>query len=191
MRALLISLADEGTQAIFFTLTGPQASIFLNQARNDSGMDNATLISPDYLFDQNFAESTGFAANNLYLTGQYLNTDTQEMQAFLEKWRAKYGDQPVTSFYAQSYDAAHLLLNAIETIAMQDQSGRMLIGRQALRNALYSTRDFRGLTGTLACTPNGDCGSAQTLAVYTVVYELLDPEAGFTLSWPPHMYWLP
>ena len=51
------------------------------------------------------------------------------------------------------------------------------IGRQALRDAIYATKDFQGITGTLTCSENGDCG-APVIAVYQVVNA--DPA-----SWSP------
>jgi branched-chain amino acid transport system substrate-binding protein len=62
------------------------------------------------------------------------------------------------TYYAHSYDAANLLLNAIEAVAVPDQDGTLHIGRQALRDALYGTTGFDGLTGSLTCDEFGDCG---------------------------------
>ncbi|MFP5239355.1 MAG: ABC transporter substrate-binding protein, partial [Acidobacteriota bacterium] len=35
--------------------------------------------------------------------------------------------------------------------------GTMHVGRQALRDALYATTGFKGVTGTLTCNEFGDC----------------------------------
>ncbi len=35
--------------------------------------------------------------------------------------------------------------------------GTMLIGRQALRDAVAATSGYEGITGTLTCDENGDC----------------------------------
>jgi len=49
------------------------------------------------------------------------------------------------------------VLAAIERVARTDAAGNTVIGRGALREALYATRDFAGLTGTLTCNQFGDC----------------------------------
>ena len=59
------------------------------------------------------------------------------------------------------YDAANLLLHAIESVAVQDADGTLYIGRQALRDALYATANFAGVSGTLNCDEFGDCGFAR------------------------------
>jgi branched-chain amino acid transport system substrate-binding protein len=46
--------------------------------------------------------------------------------------------------------------------------GSLYIGRKALRDALYATKGFKGVTGTLTCDKYGDCGEPH-IAVYQVV----------------------
>ena len=51
-----------------------------------------------------------------------------------------------------------MLYACIEQVAQGDKNGRtVLIPRQALRDCMYATKDFKGLTGNLTCTPTGDC----------------------------------
>jgi branched-chain amino acid transport system substrate-binding protein len=49
----------------------------------------------------------------------------------------------------------------------------LYIGRQALRDALYATSGYQGLTGSLTCNQYGDCG-----AIRLQVMRLDDPSAG-------------
>ena len=46
--------------------------------------------------------------------------------------------------------------------------GTITVPRKALRDAIYATKDFPGITGNLSCSPSGDCG-APVIAVYEVV----------------------
>jgi len=54
-----------------------------------------------------------------------------------------------------------MLLAAIEKVAIQDYDGTLHIGRQALRDALYGTRNFEGITGNLTCDQYGDCADPE------------------------------
>ncbi len=76
-------------------------------------------------------------------------------------------------YYIQSYDATNLLLHAIESVAVQNADGTLYIGRQALRDALYATADFEGVSGTINCDEFGDCGALR----YDIL-RLDDPAAG-------------
>jgi branched-chain amino acid transport system substrate-binding protein len=66
---------------------------------------------------------------------------------------------------------------AIEKVAVKDADGTLHIGRQALVDALFATKDFQGLTGTLTCTATGDCADPK-IAVY--VGQSADPD-----TWNP------
>ena len=55
----------------------------------------------------------------------------------------------------------------------QDEDGTLRIGRQALRDMLYATSGYQGLTGSLTCDEYGDCGVARFQVV-----RLDDPAAG-------------
>jgi branched-chain amino acid transport system substrate-binding protein len=64
--------------------------------------------------------------------------------------------------------------------------GTLYIGRQALRDALYATRGYKGLTGTLTCDAYGDCADPR-IAVYQTtpdnVKKLVMPDKPF---WKPY-----
>ena len=86
-------------------------------------------------------------------------TDNPEGDAYdglVASYESKYGGLPVGTFHAQTHDAANLRLSAIAAVAIQEENGTLHIGRQALRDALYATRDFQGLTGSLSCDEFGD-----------------------------------
>ena len=81
--------------------------------------------------------------------------------------RKKYGEKPLSAFHAHAYDATQMILAAIEKVAKKDEDGNTYIGRKALRAALFATKGFGGLTGTLNCDPYGDCADPK-IAVYQV-----------------------
>jgi branched-chain amino acid transport system substrate-binding protein len=58
-----------------------------------------------------------------------------------------------------------------------EADGTIYVPRQALRDAIYATTDFAGITGTLSCSEFGDCG-APVIAVYQI--QSSDPA-----SWNP------
>jgi branched-chain amino acid transport system substrate-binding protein len=50
-----------------------------------------------------------------------------------------------------------MMFACIEEIAVKEDDGTIHVGRQALRDCLYATSGFSGLTGTLNCDQYGDC----------------------------------
>jgi len=62
-------------------------------------------------------------------------------------------------------------------VAQKCDDGSLLVGRQALRDAMIATKDFTGITGTLTCTPTGDCADPKI-----VVYETVNADRA---TWNP------
>jgi branched-chain amino acid transport system substrate-binding protein len=71
-----------------------------------------------------------------------------------------------SSYYDFGYDAATLLIEAFNRVAFVEENGTLHIGRQGLRDALYSI-SFEGKTGYISCNEFGDCGHAG-IPVYRV-----------------------
>jgi branched-chain amino acid transport system substrate-binding protein len=104
---------------------------------------------------------------------------------FLRKWKTKFGGVPPSGYHAHAYDATNMLFAAIEKVAIVDADGTVHIGRQALRDALYATKDFNGLTGTLTCDANGDCATGEALGIFRLT------QAEVNGAWPPPVFWQP
>ena len=62
----------------------------------------------------------------------------------------------------------NLLADAIEAIAIEKTNGGLLIPRTALRDRLFATEGFEGLTGILTCNENGDCQQEANVAIHQV-----------------------
>jgi branched-chain amino acid transport system substrate-binding protein len=95
----------------------------------------------------------------------------------LEAYEERYGTEPLSVFHAHAYDATMMLLTAVDEVAEEADDGTLLIGRQALRDALYDTSSFEGVTGTLNCDEYGDCADPQI-----AVSQVQDGE--FVPVWP-------
>jgi len=99
--------------------------------------------------------------------------------AFVAKYEAKFGSKPISIFHAHAYDAFNIIAAALEKVAVKNTDNSLVIGRQALRDAVAATKDFKGLTGILTCTPTGDCANP-TIGVYEYHKGAYPPE----LIWP-------
>jgi branched-chain amino acid transport system substrate-binding protein len=61
-----------------------------------------------------------------------------------------------------------MILDAVEDVAVQDSTGNLVIGRKALRDALYATSGYQGVSGTLTCDQYGDCGDPANVSIYRI-----------------------
>jgi ABC-type branched-subunit amino acid transport system substrate-binding protein len=110
---------------------------------------------------------------------------TRGYKAFLEKHQKKYGEKPLSVFHAHAYDAAMIIFAAIEKVAKKGPDGALYIGRQKLRDALYETKGFKGLTGTITCDKYGDCADPR-IAIYQTTEENVRK-----LVMPDKPFWIP
>jgi branched-chain amino acid transport system substrate-binding protein len=78
-----------------------------------------------------------------YTTHAWLSEDTgtPAAKAFIAAYRDAYGVAPTDAFAALGYDAARLMLDALQ---------RAQGGKHGVFDALENTRDFQGVTGTIA-----------------------------------------
>jgi branched-chain amino acid transport system substrate-binding protein len=172
MRPVLTAVAASGAELVFFPIFPPEADFITLQASEIEGLENITLMGADGLLQDVFVEAVGAAAVGMYFVGPASPVGST-YDAFVSNYEAKYDETPTTPYHASTYDAANIVLDAIETVAVQEEDGTLHIGRQALREALYATSGFQGLAGVLSCDEFGDCGGAKFKVV-----RLDDPAAG-------------
>ena len=81
----------------------------------------------------------------------------------LERVSASSGVRSPAGWWAYAYDAATLLLRAIEDSSLIDVDGSFVLSRAELRSTLAGT-SLGGLTGEVRCSPEGDC-AARRIAI--------------------------
>jgi branched-chain amino acid transport system substrate-binding protein len=88
---------------------------------------------------------------------------------YKNEYSPAYTDQfgkPTSVFNAHAFDASNILFDAIEAVAVDDGSGNLTISRTALKDAIFATSGYEGVTGTITCTPLGDCATDVTIGVF-------------------------
>jgi branched-chain amino acid transport system substrate-binding protein len=104
--------------------------------------------------------------------------------AFVESYKAAYGEGPISGFHANAYDAATLVLAAIQKIAVRDSKDNLHIGRRALRDAVLAVR-LDGVSGPIACNPYGECAQFRP-----AVYQFTNPDPkSFSIGQNPRKIW--
>ena len=173
MQPVLTAVLNSGAKFLFFPLFQPEGNYLLLHARKMPGFDDIALMTGGALIDRSFLESVEENAGGLYFVGP--SSPSNPTTSVLDKkYEEKYSALPSTSYYLSAYDAASLLFEAIEKVAIHDPNTEtLLIGREALRNAFYGIKNFEGVTGTLTCDEFGDCAQP----VFNVL-RMDDPSTG-------------
>lgn len=165
-KSALTSIAATSPEIIYHPIFVKAGSLIVRQAKEVPGLENTYLMGADGMFSPDVTEGAGDAVEGLFVSSPDLSAFAAEYTSiFLPKYKELFGTDPISIFHAHAYDAMMIIIAAIEKVAVQDADGTLHIGRQALRDAMYATKDFKGLTGNLTCTPTGDCADP-VIAVY-------------------------
>jgi branched-chain amino acid transport system substrate-binding protein len=185
MSAILTEIAATAPDVIYLPIFEPESNFIVQQVQDISGLEDVALMSADGSFADTFPENTGDASVGMYLSGPAVSGEAYD--EFLAMWDEEIGGVPPSGFHAHAYDAANMLFAAIEAVAVETEDGGLLIGRQALRDAIADTEGFEGLTGLLTCQEEplfiGDCATGEALAIFQITEEEV---AG---AWPPAVVW--
>ncbi len=174
MRPVLTAISADGPDLIYFPIFQPEGDFIVFQAKEIAGLEDVILMGADGLLSDTYVESVGDEGVGTYYSGPE-TPSSASYRDFLIKHNDKYGEDPIQSFHAHAYDAARILLAAIDQVAVLDDDGTLHVGRQALRDAMYATQAFPGITGELTCDRFGDC-AGQLIQIF----RLDDPGAGIS-----------
>lgn len=186
MTAILTEIAAEAPDVVYFPLFEPESNFIAAQLINTPGLEDTVMITADGSLVASFPENTGEAAVGIYMSGPSVTGEAYD--DFLALWDEEIGGVPPSGFHAHAYDATNLLLDAVEAVAVEDDDGNLIIGRQALRDALNEVEGYIGLTGELTCQSEspfaGDCATGTALAIFEITEAEVDEDA-----WPPAVVW--
>jgi len=178
MSAMLTSIAAGAPELLYFPVFMPAGGYIISQARHTAGLESAYLMGADSLYTLDVVTATGGDVEGFMATcPDFTKFGAAYTNTFLPAYRAKFGE-PTSAFHAHAYDAFMLIKAAIQQVAVVDLDGTIQIGRQALRDAMYGTVNFAGLTGNLTCSATGDCADP-----HIAVYEY------HTGQFPPEYIW--
>ncbi len=198
MGEVLREFAIAEPDGIFFPVFEEEAEHFIRQARESNRLEGVTFISADGAFSSEFlalpeAEGLYFAGFPSHVWSNRNAATGRTTGEALAAFEAAHGELAHASpYWAHAYDAATLLLAAIERAAVPDDGsffgrligidakGTLRVDRAALREAVLKVsrsegQGFSGLTGTLSCDDFGDCGPGVQVMYHHTDAAVTDP----------------
>jgi len=132
---------------IIFISAGPDdVGVIVKQFR-DAGMDKP-IVGGDGYDTPLLVEIAGPGAENTYFTTHSLmdaDLGTDAVKKFITAYQAEYNTPPENAFAGLGYDTVKLLADAIKRAGSDDP--------KAILEALKSTKDFPGITGSITFPP--------------------------------------
>ncbi len=114
--------------------------------------DKVKIMGPDGIFETEFINAAGKdAAEGVYVTFGGVPPDklTGDGKTWYEAYKKKFNAEP-EAYAAYGYDAAKILIAAI------NKSCATPTDRKAIRDAVFATKDYKGVLGTYSFDENGD-----------------------------------
>ena len=169
MVPVLTEVAAGSPELLFFPIFQPEGDFIIQQSPAVPGLEDTVMMAADGLLNSNYlamAETEGmyFSGPDVRY-GDNFNESTGESAAdVLADYEAEFGEAPAAPFWAHSYDAAVLLMDAIAA-ASTDDGGTLVIDRARVREYLNGVSNYSGLIGLMSCDAFGDCSSAKITVI--------------------------
>ena len=143
--AILTSIKSEDFDVIFLPGYYEEAGLIIKQAR-DLGID-VPILGADGFDSPDLVKLAGEEAlNDIYFSNHYSSLDKDPLVVqFIEDFKEEYGREP-DAFNALGYDLAMFVVDGLKRAGKVD--------REALKDALASTEDFAGVTGSFSIDEN-------------------------------------
>jgi len=158
MRPVLTAVAAAGPpEFIYYPVFTAECAFLTKQAKEVAGLEDVVTAAADGCISDAAAEAIGDAGEGMYFSGPDISYTGSEYDTFKAKYQELFGTDTLSVFHAHAYDATNMIFNCIEDVGSLEDDGTLHIGRQAMRDCLYSTSGFQGITGSLTCDQYGDC----------------------------------
>ena len=187
MRPALTKIAAEGPDLIYLPLYVYAAGYVVRQAPEISGLENTVLLGQNALMTSDMITAAGdsIVGFKIALVDLSEGAFSEGYPAFIKTYVEKYGERPPQAFHYLAYDAALVAIAALNDVLVTDDAGTSYVGRMALRDRLYATKNLMGLSGSITCNDYGDCG-----VFHGAVYEFVDGDpATFSPGTNPIKIW--
>ena len=155
-RSLMAQIAQLNTDAIYFAgITQNNAGqIVIDKVGAGMSNEDVLFMGSEGILEEAFIEAAGDAAEGSYIT--FSGLPASELpgtgQEFVERYQERFPDSEVEALTAYGYEAANVLLDAIENTYNADGE----VTREGVLRELTATQDYDGVLGTWSFDENGD-----------------------------------
>ena len=186
MRPVLTKIATGKPEFMYYPIFIAAGGHITRQVKEVGGLENVKLMGADGIFSPDFYKAAGDTAIGMFHSSPDFSAFAAGYKDFKVKHMKKYGQEPLAPFHAHGYDAARIIFAAIEKVGKKAPDGTLYIGRKALRDALYATKNFKGLTGNVTCDQYGDCADPRIAVYITTADNVKKGEMPSVPFWKPY-----
>jgi branched-chain amino acid transport system substrate-binding protein len=166
-KPVLRSIAETDPDVLYAPVFVAACSLIMKQAVDI--MPDVTIMASDGCMSSDTIKTAGAAIDGTFLSSPDISVFQEGefySNEFVPAYETEFGTDPTSVFHAHSFDATNVLFDAIEQVAVENEDGSLSIPRTALRDAVFATAGYEGLTGIITCTELGDCATDVTIGIF-------------------------
>jgi branched-chain amino acid transport system substrate-binding protein len=132
-------------------------------------MPDTRIVVADGCLSSETLKSAGAAADGVFASSPDISVfqdDPFYADELIPAYKDQFGTAPLAVFHAHAFDAVNMLVDAIEAVAVDNGDGSLSIPRTALRDELFATSGYEGVSGTITCNEFGDCATDVTIGIF-------------------------
>jgi branched-chain amino acid transport system substrate-binding protein len=157
MRPVLTAVSAAGPEFMYYPIFTAECALVSKQALEVAGLEDTVRASADGCISIDALEAIGDATAGMYWSGPDISFANQLYEDFKVAYNDTYGTDLLSVFHAHAFDATNMIFACIESVGTLEDDNTLHVGRQDMRDCLYATSGFDGITGTLTCDQYGDC----------------------------------
>ena len=144
-KPVLRAIAEADPDVLYSPVFVAACTLILKQAVDI--MPDVTIIGVGRLLSSDTLKNAGDAVDGVFAFvagrdgvpgGHFFANE------FLPAYKEQFGTAPTSVFHAHAFDAANVLFDAIEQVAIDNDDGSLSIPRTALRDAVFATTGYEG-----------------------------------------------
>ncbi len=156
-RSLMNKVAAADPDAIYFggIIENNAAQIIKDKVGAGMSNEEVLFVGPDGIFVDELITQGGNSVEGIYTSFGGIPPEKlgSAGQDFIDKYEETYDDD-VQPYTAYAYEAANVLLDAIERAS--EDAGGDVPDREAVIEQVFATQDFKGVLGTWSFDDDGD-----------------------------------
>ncbi|MFO0996590.1 MAG: branched-chain amino acid ABC transporter substrate-binding protein [Alphaproteobacteria bacterium] len=160
MHPVLTKIAASKPELIFTPLFVGAQAYLIRQKRDIPGLEKTPMIGTDASLGAQLLTGAGKDVIGFQIATTAMEPEAQGSgySKMREKYKKMFGENPIQGFHGNGYDSMMIGAKAIEKVAVTEKDGTTYIPISKLRDAIFATKNHKGMTGTLTCDQYGDCG---------------------------------
>ncbi len=158
--APLSSVAAKKPEVLYYGGYVQEAVVLVNQMAQ-SGLQGVVFFGCDGTYGADFISRGGKNAEGAYAVA-LIPPASDAVKAFNDKYKSEFGKEAgsLSPYTWNAYDSAAVLMAAVKKVAIKGGDGNLYVPRSALVAEVRSTKDYKGLSGTITCDATGECNSS-------------------------------